>query len=98
MVSRGANAYARTMLGLKVKDSTSGFRAYSRAAAEEIANAGLPAKGFEFQVATVRLLQRKKLKMVEVPYTFSRRSAGESKLKFADVVRFFFSVLSLSLS
>ena len=98
MVSRGANAYARTLLRLKVKDSTSGFRAYSKVAAEEITNAGLPAKGFEFQVATVRLLQGKKMKMVEVPYTFSKRSAGKSKLKFRDVVRFFFSVLSLSLS
>jgi len=98
LVSRGANAYARTLLRLKVKDSTSGFRAYSRAAAEEITNAGLPAKGFEFQVATIRLLKEKKMKMVEVPYTFSKRVAGKSKLKIRDVVRFFFSVLSLSLS
>jgi dolichol-phosphate mannosyltransferase len=98
IVSRGANAYARTLLGLKVRDSTSGFRAYRRGAAEVIAKVGLPTKGFEFQVASIRLLQREKMKLVEVPYTFSVRTAGTSKLKFADVVRFFFSVLSLSLS
>ena len=98
IVSRGANAYARTLLGLKVRDATSGFRAYGKAAAEVIAKVGLPTKGFEFQVASIRLLQREKMKLVEVPYTFSVRSAGTSKLKFADVVRFFFSVLSLSLS
>jgi dolichol-phosphate mannosyltransferase len=97
MVSRVANGYARTMLGLKVKDATSGFRAYSRGATEEIINAGLPAKGFEFQVLSIRLLQRN-MKMVEVPYTFSVRVAGASKLRFVDVLRFFFSVLRLSLS
>jgi dolichol-phosphate mannosyltransferase len=96
-VSRGANLYARTLLGLKVKDATSGFKAYSRAAAELMANAGLPTKGFEFQVASIRLLQRS-MKIVEVPYTFSARAAGASKLRFTDVVRFFFSVLRMSLS
>lgn len=97
MISRGANAYARTLLGLKVKDATSGFRAYNRAAAEALSGAGLPTKGFEFQVASVRILQPK-LKIVEVPYTFSARSAGASKLGFTDVLRFFIAVLGLSLS
>lgn len=96
-ISRGANFYARTMLGLKVKDATSGFKAYSRAAAERIAQAGLPTKGFEFQVASIRLLQ-KDMKIVEVPYTFSARAAGVSKLRFPDVVRFFFSILRMSFS
>ena len=50
LVSRGANAYAGSILGLKVKDATSGYRAFSKAAAEAVAQAELPAKGFEFQV------------------------------------------------
>jgi dolichol-phosphate mannosyltransferase len=98
MISRGANGYARTFLGLRVKDATSGFRAYSRSAAEAIAEAELPAKGFEFQVASIRLLQKKGMKAVEVPYTFQARKAGASKLGFADVLRFFFVVLRLSIS
>jgi len=95
-VSRGANAYARIILGLKVKDATSGFRAFSRAAAQAVAEAHLPAKGFEFQVATLNLLKGR-WRVVEVPFTFSRRSAGKSKLGLADAVRFFLAVLRLAL-
>ena len=95
-VSRGANAYARSMLGLKVKDTTSGYRAFSRRAAEAVAAAELPAKGFEFQVATLHLLKGG-WKVVEVPFTFSYRTAGRSKLGMADVARFFVAVLRMAL-
>jgi dolichol-phosphate mannosyltransferase len=95
-VSKGANLYARTMLGLPVKDSTSGFRAYTRAAAEAVSEAALPAKGFEFQVASLHLLKTS-MKIVEVPYSFSARAAGTSKLGMADMARFFFSVLRFAL-
>ena len=94
-VSRGANAYARLMLGLRVKDATSGYRAFSLAAARTIAAAELPVKGFEFQVATLHLLKGRS-KIVEVPFTFSVRTAGKSKLGFADVARFFVAVLRMA--
>jgi len=96
IVSRAANAYARTMLGLKTKDSTSGYRAFSKAAAETVANAELPAKGFEFQVATLHLLKGE-WKIVEVPFTFTERAAGKSKLGLADVAKFFVAVLRMAL-
>ena len=97
LVSKGANAYARFMLGLPVMDCTSGFRAYTKAMAAKIVGASLPAKGFEFQVATLHLL-RKEAKMVEVPYMFSPRRAGKSKLGPGGMARFFIRVLRLSLS
>ena len=96
-VSKGANAYSRFMLGLTVKDATSGFRAYSRDAALEVATADLPAKGFEFQVASLHVLKAR-ARFVEVPYEFSIRMAGKSKLGTADTVRFFFAVLRLAFS
>lgn len=95
-VSKGANAYARTLLGLSVKDSTSGYRALTKDAAEILSETKLPAKGFEFQVASLKLL--KKMKIVEVPYAFSRRTAGVSKLGMADIIRFFFAVIRIALS
>ena len=96
LVSRGANAYARSMLRLNVKDATSGYRAFSRAAAEAVAQAELPAKGFEFQVATLHLL-KDKWRIVEVPFTFTERAAGKSKLGLTDVGRFFVAVLRMAL-
>ncbi len=94
-VSRGANAYARAALRLSVKDVTSGFRAYTRAAAEEVATAGLPARGFEFQVAALKALKTN-TKTVEVPYTFTPRRSGKSKLGLGDMARFFVAVLRLA--
>jgi dolichol-phosphate mannosyltransferase len=95
VVSKGANIYARTMLGIKVRDATSGFRAYTRAKAKQIADAAMPAKGFEFQVASLHLL--KGSRFAEVPYTFEARTAGKSKLGVADMARFFFAVIRIAL-
>ena len=94
-VSKGANAFARTVLGLPVKDSTSGFRAYTRAAAELVTCTVLPTKGFEFQVASLHLLKTR-MKMVEVPYAFAARTAGKSKLGLSDMARFFFVVIRVA--
>ncbi|MDA4124133.1 MAG: polyprenol monophosphomannose synthase [Thaumarchaeota archaeon] len=97
VVSKGANGYARTLLGLPVRDSTSGFRAYGAKAAAEVANTPLPAKGFEFQVASLQLLKTN-MRIVEVPYTFSARALGKSKLGLRDMLRFFVAVLRIALS
>jgi dolichol-phosphate mannosyltransferase len=96
LVSVGANALARELLGLSVRDCTSGFRAYRKAVAAKIVEANLPAKGFEFQVATLHLLKGE-AKIVEVPYFFRPRMAGESKLGARDMARFLLSVLKMSL-
>jgi dolichol-phosphate mannosyltransferase len=95
MISKGANAYARRLLRLPVRDATSGFRAYRRQAAEELAKSRLPAKGFEFQVAALYVLKRTS-KVVEVPYVFVTRKAGKSKLKLWDTLRFFFAVMRIA--
>jgi dolichol-phosphate mannosyltransferase len=96
MVSRGANALVRLLLGLQVRDCTSGFRGYTRAAAEKVVKASLPAKGFEFQVATLHLLKTH-ARIVEVPFTFTSRKVGKSKLGFADLARFLFSIVRMSM-
>jgi dolichol-phosphate mannosyltransferase len=96
-VSRVANAYSRTLLGIPVRDATSGFRAYSVRAAEAVAAADLPARGFEFQVASLHLLKTK-MKIVEVPYSFAPRAAGRSKLGLYDMARFSVAVMRMALS
>ncbi|HEV2137870.1 MAG TPA: polyprenol monophosphomannose synthase [Nitrososphaerales archaeon] len=96
LVSRGANAYARTLLRLPVRDATSGFRAYNSQASVELAKSRLPAKGFEFQVAALYHLKRD-FKIVEVPYVFVTRKAGKSKLRLWDTIRFFFAVIRISM-
>jgi dolichol-phosphate mannosyltransferase len=95
LVSTGANWLARTLLGLHVKDCTSGFRAFDRSAVEEILGAEIPTSGYAFQVATLYVLKKRGLKTAEVPYTFGVRKRGRSKLTSAETIRFFGQLLWL---
>lgn len=95
-ISRGANAYARVLLGLPVRDCTSGFKAFTRQAAAEVAGAELHAQRFEYQIATLYLLKGR-YKMVEVPYDFVARRRGRSKFALSDLPLFFIAVARMAL-
>jgi len=95
VISRGANSFARILLGLPVRDSTSGFRAYNKRTAETICSAKRPGRGFAFQVAWLKALKTE-MKIVEVPYQFTQRAAGISKFGVGDMWRFFLAVLGLA--
>ena len=97
-VSRGANLLARVVLGLKVKDCTSGFRAIGRESAELLVRAHLPDSSYSFQVASLYVLKKAGKRMAEVPFTFRTRKAGRSKMGIGEIGRFFLSVLKLRLT
>ena len=80
MLSRGANAGIRRVLGLTVHDPTSGFKAYRRAALEAIDLNTLELAGFGFQAEVAYRMQQAGLRIVEQPYVFMERTAGKSKM------------------
>jgi dolichol-phosphate mannosyltransferase len=82
-VSRGGSAYARVVLGLKVRDLTGGFKCFRREVLEAIDLDAVGSKGYAFQVEmTYRAVQRG-FKVVEVPITFRDREVGSSKMNAA---------------
>lgn len=88
LVSGVGNTLARAMLSLGVRDATSGYRAYARAAADVVQLAR--SDGYAFQVEALHLARQRGLRIVEVPITFENRIAGKSKLgpgEFAKFVR-----------
>ena len=97
-VSSGANLYARVMLGIPIRDCTSGFRALSKRAAQVLVESAFRAPEYYFQVASLYLLRKRGMKMVEVPFIFGERRSGRSKLGWAEFVRFFFGVLKWRMS
>lgn len=97
-VSWAASAYARNILGIGVRDCTSGFRALNRRAASLLVESGLRTPDYTFQVASLFFLKRRGMKFVEVPFVFGVRAAGKSKLGWGEILRFFFGVLRLRLS
>jgi dolichol-phosphate mannosyltransferase len=79
-ISRGGSAYARTLLGVPIRDMTGGFKVFRRRAVEAIDLGSISAAGYAFQVETTFRAIRAGLRVVEVPITFSERRVGESKM------------------
>jgi dolichol-phosphate mannosyltransferase len=79
-VSRGGSLYARVLLGLPVRDPTSGFKVYRRDALEAIRPARIHSRGYAFQIETVYRALRAGYAVEEVPIRFSDRTEGGSKM------------------
>ncbi len=97
LLSRGANLLARLVLGLSVKDATSGFRAYKRNVFEKIVS-NSTMNGFEFQVEAIYIAKRLGLKVVEVPITFTSRKEGKSKMSLKEIFNFAKAVFKVRFS
>ena len=85
-ISRGGSAYARTLLGVEVRDLTGGFKVFRRRVLESIDLGSISAAGYAFQVETTFRALRAGFRVVEVPITFSDRRVGESKMSGAIVL------------
>ncbi len=86
LLSWGGNRYASVMLGLKVADSTAGFRVYRDTALSAMDYSSVQADGYGFQVEMTYRARLSGQKIVEVPISFIDREAGESKMSSAIVV------------
>lgn len=85
LLSRGGNQYASIMLGLRVADSTAGYRVYSQSALEKIGFETVSAEGYGFQIEMTYRARRHKASIVEVPISFTDRERGQSKMSGAIV-------------
>jgi dolichol-phosphate mannosyltransferase len=86
LLSQGGNIYAATLLGLGIKDSTSGFRVYSAGILRLIDLRAVRAEGYGFQIEMVRKVLDHGGRVVEVPIRFVDRVEGESKMSMHIVV------------
>jgi dolichol-phosphate mannosyltransferase len=89
VLSKGGSLYARSILGVGVRDLTTGFKAYTRRALEEIDLGTVRSNGYSFQIETTYRALRKGLRVDEVPIVFVDRRAGRSKMSrriFAEAI------------
>lgn len=77
-ITLGANAYIRLMLGLPVRDCTSGFRVFRREALESIDLKSLDSNGPAIVQEILMACKSRGRRMVEVPILFEERRAGAS--------------------
>jgi dolichol-phosphate mannosyltransferase len=80
VLSRGGNLYVRLLLGLPVRDATSGFRLFRRGALEAIDLSAVESAGYVFQTDLAYRCVRRGLRVAEVPIEFVERSRGDSKM------------------
>jgi dolichol-phosphate mannosyltransferase len=83
LLSRGGNLYVRTLLGIKVRDATAGFRLFRRSTLEKIELDQVRSTGYVFQTDLVARVLRAGLTVREVPIQFVERVRGDSKMSGA---------------
>lgn len=86
LLSRGANAYARLLLGIDVHDMTAGFRAYRAGLLRDIDLDAIDSRGYAFQIEMTIASADADSSIVEVPIAFAERAAGVSKMSIGIVV------------
>jgi hypothetical protein len=80
LLSRWGNRYTSLVLGLQVRDCTSGFRAYRSQALKAIDPGSTTAEGYAFLTELVRRLVRADQRVMETPIVFVDRRYGTSKM------------------
>jgi dolichol-phosphate mannosyltransferase len=80
ILSRVGSAYAAVVLGLPLRDVTSGFKGFSRPALETLDFNSIRSAGYGFQIEVTYRCHQQGLHIVEVPIVFEDRQVGQSKM------------------
>jgi dolichol-phosphate mannosyltransferase len=80
LLSRGGSLYARTLLRLRERDVTGGYRVFRADGLRAIGLGRVDSLGYCFQIEMLWRAERAGLRVVEVPITFVERVHGVSKM------------------
>lgn len=80
LLSRYGNRYATAVLGLKIQDATSGYRAYRTETLSKLNLNAMRADGYGFQIEMAYRMAGVGENVTEIPITFIDRTEGESKM------------------
>ena len=80
LISKCGGTYARIVLGVPVRDLTSGYKVYRRAVIEQFDFDHIRSDGYGFQIETVFRAIMNGFRVLEIPIEFHDRTRGKSKL------------------
>lgn len=95
LMSYFASVYVRLVTGMKIKDTTAGFKCYRRQVLETIELDKIHFKGYAFQVEMKFTAHKCGFRLVEVPIVFINRVHGVSKMNSSIFGEALFGVLKL---
>lgn len=80
ILSKIANLYVRTILGLRIRDLTTGFNAYRKDILLRVNLDEVKSDGYAFLVEIKYKLSKTGMRIFEYPIVFSERREGKSKM------------------
>jgi dolichol-phosphate mannosyltransferase len=89
ILSKGGSLYARSILGVSVRDLTGGFKCFHRRVLEGIDLDQVHSAGYGFQIELTYRALKKGFTVKEVPIVFEDRRVGQSKMSrriFAEAI------------
>jgi len=95
VMSYFASVYVRTVLGMKVYDTTAGFKCYKKKVLETIDLDNVKMKGYGFQIEMKYSTYKLGFKVVEVPIIFIDRKEGTSKMNSGIFGEAFWGVIGM---
>lgn len=95
IMSYYASAYVRKVLGMKVYDTTAGFKCYKKKVLEAIDFSKIKMKGYGFQIEMKYNTYKLGFKIKEVPIIFIDRTEGTSKMSSGIFGEAFWGVLKM---
>ncbi len=98
LLSYFASKYVRVITGMKVKDSTAGFKCYTRKVLEKIDFDTIKFRGYAFQIEMKFKAWKFGFKITEVPIIFTDRKEGTSKMNKGIIKEAVFGVIQLKIS
>jgi dolichol-phosphate mannosyltransferase len=95
LMSYYASAYVRLITGMKIRDTTAGFKCYTRKVLQSIDFDKIRFTGYAFQIEMKYTAWKLGFRIVEVPIIFTDRTLGESKMNKKIFREAIFGVISL---
>jgi dolichol-phosphate mannosyltransferase len=95
ILSKGGSFYARTILGIDVRDVTAGFICWRRDVLEALDLPTVDSNGYSFQIEMKYRAIKRGYKIVETPIVFVDRRVGQSKMSRAIVAEALLKVWAL---
>ncbi len=90
-----ANVVCRQVLGLGLRDCTSGYRCYSAATLSRVGLDRVSAQGYGYQVEMLYRCRQLGVPITEIPIRFVDRVYGNSKVTLGEVIRTLITVFRL---
>jgi len=98
LLSKGGNLLAKTLLGLKTMDCTSGFRCYrSNVLSSLNLEENIISRRYIFLVELLFLFHRNNLRIAETPIIFVNRVAGKTKVNIKEMLQGLLTIFRLRL-